>query len=90
LDSDLFVSPPIIEKQGQPINGQLLKEISQVTRGANYSVDDFGKVIEQISLLPQPQPIEKRMRLWSEPAWGGIILFLLTTYWVGRKWVGLV
>jgi hypothetical protein len=90
LDTGLLVSPPLLEKQGQPINAQLLREISQVTRGANYSVDDFDKVIQQISLLPQPQPTERRVRLWSDPAWGAIILCLLTTYWVGRKWVGLV
>jgi hypothetical protein len=90
LDTALLVSPPVIEKLGQPMNAQLLREISQVTRGANYSVDDFEKVIQQISLLPEPQPTERRVRLWSDPAWGGIILFLLTTYWVGRKWVGLV
>jgi hypothetical protein len=90
LDSDLFVSPPLIEKEGQPINDQLLRELAQVTHGTYYGVEDFSKVIDQISLLPQPQPIERRVRLWSEPAWGGVILFLLTTYWVGRKWVGLI
>ena len=47
-------------------------------------------MIGQIALLPEPTPIERRIRVWSEPAWGGTILFLLTVYWVGRKWAGLV
>ena len=54
------------------------------------TIDDFNKVIEQISLLPEPKPKENRIRIWSEPWWGGVILGLLTIYWVGRKWNGFV
>jgi hypothetical protein len=53
-------------------------------------VDDFDKVIQQISLLPEPQAVEKRVRLWDHPWWGGGILLLLTAYWIGRKLAGLV
>jgi hypothetical protein len=90
LETDLRVAPPLLEKQGQPINGQVLREIADISRGASFSVDDFDKVIRQISLLPEPAPAEKRIRLWSDPWWGGAILLLLTLYWIGRKWIGLV
>jgi hypothetical protein len=90
LAADLFVSRPLLEKQGQPVNSQVLREISAITRGASFSVDDLDKVISQISLLPEPQPIEKRLRLWSEPLWGGILVLLLVVYWIGRKWAGLI
>ncbi|MGP8198607.1 MAG: VWA domain-containing protein [Limisphaerales bacterium] len=90
LDTELLVARPQIEKQGQPVNAQVLREIAAMTRGASVSADDLDKIINQISLLPEPQPIEQRVRLWSEPAWGGIILLLLTIYWIGRKWAGLI
>ncbi len=90
LQTDLLVARPLLEKQGQPVNSQVLREIAAMTRGASVSADDLDKVINQISLLPEPQPIEKRLRLWSEPVWGGLLFLLLTVYWIGRKWAGLI
>ncbi len=89
LTTDLLVASPLIEKQGQPINAQTLNEIAALTRGAVFPTADLDKLVRQISLLPEPKPAEKRFRLWSEPAWGGVLLGLLTVYWVGRKWAGL-
>lgn len=90
LDTGMEVTRPVLEKLGEPVNAQVLREISAITRGASFSVDDLNKVVNQISLLPEPQPIEKRLRIWSEPAWGGVIILLLTIYWIGRKWAGLI
>ena len=90
LQTELLVVPPLLEKLGQPVNAQILREISAVSRGASFTADDLDNVVKQISLLPEPGPVEKRLRLWSDPRWGGALLFLLTLYWVGRKWVGLV
>ena len=90
LQTELLVARPNLEKLGQPINASLLAEIASITHGATYSIDDFDKVIQQISLLPEPKPKENRIRIWSEPWWGGVILGMLTIYWVGRKWSGLV
>jgi hypothetical protein len=90
LTTELLVARPLIEKQGQPVNAQVLSEIAALTRGAVFPTADLDKLVRQISLLPEPKPVEKRLRLWSEPAWGGLLLALLTIYWVGRKWAGLV
>ena len=51
---------------------------------------DLAKVIEQITLLPEPKPLEQRIRLWADPWWAGSILGLLTVYWVSRKLAGMV
>ena len=90
LATELLVGRPLLEKQGQPINAAILNEIASLTRGAVFSPADLDKLVRQISLLPEPRPAEKRIRLWSEPAWGGMLLALLTIYWVGRKWAGLI
>jgi hypothetical protein len=90
LSTELVVSPPLIEKEGQPVNGQILAEIAALTRGASFPMADLDKLVGQIALLPEPKPVERRIRVWSDPKWGGAILLLLTVYWVGRKWAGLV
>jgi hypothetical protein len=90
LTTELLVARPLIEKLGQPVNAQVLNEIAAITRGAVFPAADLDKMVRQISLLPDPKPVDKRIRLWSEPAWGGLLLALLTLYWVGRKWAGLV
>ena len=90
LETELLVTQPVLEKLGQPINSQMLREISSITHGANFTTETFDKAIQQISVLPEPAPLEKRIRLWSEPFWGGIILLLLVVYWVGRKLAGLI
>jgi hypothetical protein len=90
LDTTLAVAQPQIEKQGQPINAEILREIASITRGASVSVDGLQELVQKISLLPEPKPIERRTRLWSDPRWGGLILGLLAIYWTGRKLAGLI
>jgi hypothetical protein len=90
LETDINVARPLLEKQGQPVNADVLREIAAMTHGASGPVEDLDKIVNQISLLSDPQPIERRVRLWSDPVWGAIIIFLLVIYWIGRKLAGLV
>jgi hypothetical protein len=80
----------MLEKLGEPVNAEILREISAVSLGASFPAEQFGEVVKRISLLPQPGAVEKRVRIWSDPWWGGGLLFLLAVYWIGRKWAGLV
>jgi hypothetical protein len=90
LDTEILVSQPLREKIGQPVNSQILREIANLTGGASVSYENLDDIVKKISLLPEPKPIEKRIRLWSSPWWGGLILFLLAVYWTGRKLAGMV
>jgi hypothetical protein len=90
LTTELLVSRPFIEKQGQPVNAPILAEIAALTQGGSFPMADLDKMVSQIALLPEPKPVERRIRLWSDPGWGGAILLLLTIYWAGRKWAGLL
>lgn len=78
------------EKMGQPINYVILKEITELSNGACVMPSEFNKIVEQIGLLPEPKPLEIRVRLWSNPYWAGFILALLAIYWTGRKIAGMV
>lgn len=90
LDTEIPVSQPIREKIGQPINFDILREIAGITDGASGTVDSLAQIVQKISLLPEAKPIELRTRLWCDPRWGGLILFLLAVYWTGRKLAGMV
>lgn len=90
LETDLLVTKPQREKLGQPANPGILREIASLTRGVSGTVKDLDRMVEQISLLPESEPIEKRLRLWSNPWWGGLILLLLAIYWIARKVAGMV
>lgn len=90
LETKLPVAQPEIEKQGRPVNAQILREMASITGAAVASLEGVKELVQKISLLPEPKPIEQRTRLWSDPWWGGSILLLLAVYWSGRKLAGLV
>ena len=86
MTSDLVVR----QKIGHAVNSQVLREIASLTGGASVSYEKLDEIVRKISLLPEPKLIENRIRLWSSPWWGGLILFLLVIYWTGRKLAGMV
>jgi hypothetical protein len=90
LETDLVVGQPQRERLGRPINLEILRELASITRGGWGTTPDLDKLVQQISLLPEPKPMERRIRLWSDPWWGGFILVLLGIYWTGRKLAGMV
>lgn len=90
LQTELPVGQPVIEKQGQPVNAEVLRELADLTRGAMGGIDSLDEMVKKISLLPEPKPLERRTRVWSSPWWGGLILLLLGIYWTGRKLAGMV
>ncbi len=90
LEAKIEVKEPERERRGQPVNRQILDEIASLTGGKVYTTDTFDQLTAHLALLPEPEPAQIRLQLWSHPLWGGLILFLLTAYWLGRKWAGLV
>ncbi len=90
LETDIEVTRPVLEKLGQPVNTATLRELAEITKGSLSVPEKLEELIRQISLLPEPKPMERRLRLWSHPAWGGALLFLLAIYWTGRKLAGMV
>jgi hypothetical protein len=90
LETELVVAQPQRERLGRPANLEIMRELASITRGAWGTTHDLEKLVHQISLLPEPKPIERRIRLWSNPWWGGFILVLLGIYWTGRKLEGMV
>jgi hypothetical protein len=90
VETELIVHQRLLEQIGKPINRGILAEIAGLTGGAATLSEGLDEVIKQISLAPEPKPLERRFRIWSSPWWGGTILLLLTVYWAGRKIAGVL
>ncbi len=90
LETRIDVAAPTLERTGQRVNSGILRELASITLGQSGSVEELDAIVEQIALLPEPRPLEKRIRIWANPWWGGMILLLLAGYWAGRKMAGMI
>ncbi len=77
------------EKRGRPARLDVLEEIAQLTRGQVLTSTDVTSVVAAMAALPDPEPEQRRLPLWSHPAWAGTIILLLGLFWIGRKSAGL-
>ena len=77
------------EKRGRPARLDVLEEIAQLTRGQVLTSTDVASVVAAVAALPDPEPEQRRLPLWSHPAWAGTIILLLGIFWIGRKSAGL-
>jgi len=89
LKTQLMVTAPALEKVGLPAKLDVMREIAALTSGRSGGPGDLPQMISSISLLPERKPEEHRFRLWCDPWWCAALLFLLSTYWAGRKAAGL-
>jgi hypothetical protein len=90
LETELTVYQRSLEELGRPMNRGILAEISALSQGTSALNSGLDEVVQQISVAPEPKDLEKRIRLWSSPWWGGLILVLLSAYWIGRKLSGML
>ena len=78
------------ERQGRLARFDVLAEIATITRGRLTRVSEVDQLREHLAALPEPEPTVRRTRLWSHPAWGGFLIFLMGVFWVGRKMTGTI
>jgi hypothetical protein len=85
LESTIAVQGTSREKRGQPARYDVLREISQLTRGKFLTGADPAAVVAAVAQLPAPESQERRLPLWAHPLWAGSIIVLLAIFWIGRK-----
>lgn len=90
LETTLSVQGLDRERVGQPARVDVLDEISRVSGGRLVNHGELTQLIDEIQALPQPEPLLRRLRIWSNPFWAGSIVLLLGLFWSGRKMVGMV
>ena len=89
LETSISIQGQERERTGQPARFEVLKEISEISRGSLTTVSEVEELVGQLSGLPDPDLITRRVRLWSHPAWGGALILLLGCFWCVRKLAGL-
>jgi hypothetical protein len=90
LETELLVQQRTLEEIGRPINRGILAEISALSGGSAALMNALDQIVQQISVAPEPKDLEKRIRIWSSPWWGALILIMLSLYWIGRKAAGML
>jgi hypothetical protein len=89
LETSISVQGQERERIGQPARFDVLKEISEISRGSLTEISKVEELIQQLSALPEPELTTRRFRIWSHPLWGGLLVVLLGGFWSARKLAGL-
>ncbi|MEM9282528.1 MAG: hypothetical protein AAGA96_11930 [Verrucomicrobiota bacterium] len=90
LETSIAVLGGVLEEIGQPARYDVMEEIARISKGEMLLETDLDLIMDRVADLPEPEVIERRLRLWAHPAWISVILFLMTAFWIGRKMVGAV
>ena len=78
------------EKRGRPAISGPLSQLAQLTGGSSTGHEDAKKLIDRLSIIPEPKPTVKIHRLRTNLNWGIFLFTLLAIYWTGRKFFGMV
>ena len=89
LDASISIQGTAREKLGQPARYDVLRELVSLTRGQMLSHAEPEAVVKAISALPEAELEERRVLLWAHPLWAGVLLLLMSCFWIGRKLVGM-
>lgn len=90
LELSISVQGTARERIGEPARYDVMEEIARISRGEILPRPDLERIRELIAALPEPDPIERRLRIWASPWWVGTLILLLTLFWIGRKVSGAV
>ncbi|MEO1994596.1 MAG: hypothetical protein ABGZ17_04910, partial [Planctomycetaceae bacterium] len=90
LQTDLSVQGLNRERQGRLARYDVLQEVAAITHGKMVAVANVDSLLEHMKALPKPHPTMHRTRIWSHPAWCGLLIFLMGVFWIGRKMIGAV
>src|SRR5690606_17886152 len=64
-----------IEKSAQPARPEVLEEMARIARGRVIQPDQLPDLIKEITALPEPRPLEKRMPLLSH--WATLVAIVV-------------
>jgi hypothetical protein len=88
LETTLLAQGVEIEKVGQPARPEVLEEMAKVSKGRIIQPSQLAELVQEITALPEPRPLENRIPLWSHWATVAAIVTLLGIFWIGRKLSG--
>jgi len=89
LETVMVVQGHDAEQVGRPARPAVLREVADVSRGAWIEPEGLDVLVNSALSLPEPEPRVRRQRLWSNPVWAGLLVVLMSAFWVMRKIRGL-
>ncbi len=89
-ETEILVQGEAREQIGRPARLDLLQELADYTGGRLGATADLAAFVASIQALPTPEPVIRTVRLWAHPAWAGLLIFLFTVFWIGRKLAGVI
>ncbi|XZE44514.1 hypothetical protein SH467x_004123 [Pirellulaceae bacterium SH467] len=90
LEAEFFVQGSAEERVGLAAKPKVLQELSKVTQGESISIDRVGELGELLLRVPDPPLVTKRWQLWAHPIVMTVLIGLLSAFWIGRKWLGML
>ena len=90
LETKIMVQGTDLEVIGEPARLDVMEEIARITRGSIIPGADLDLIRSSLATLPDPEPFERRLRIWAHPYWIAGITLLMSLFWIGRKAVGAV
>jgi hypothetical protein len=90
LDASFFVQGTSQERVGLAAKPKILEELSKVSRGETVLVDRLSTLMQLVGQVPDPPSMVKRWQLWAHPWMMTVLATLLTVFWIGRKWIGML
>jgi len=90
VQAELSVQGLNRERQGRLARYDVLEEIATITEGKLVPVSQVRSLLDHLATLPEPEPTIQRVRIWSHPIWGAVLIALMGVFWVGRKMIGAV
>ena len=90
LETMVSVGGEVLERVGKPARHEVLREVAEVSRGEWVPIDRLDSLHEKVLAIPEPDPWTTRLQLWASPWWVGILVVLLSVFWIGRKQIGRI
>lgn len=90
LEAEIFVQGSTEERVGLAAKPKVLQELSRVTGGESIPADRISELGDLILKVPDPPVVTKRWQLWAHPIVMTVFIGMLTAFWIGRKWLGML
>jgi len=90
LETSLLVRGGSIERIGKPARPEVLEEMASLSGGQLVLPENIATISELLTSLPTPSLEIRRFAIWSSPWSVATLIILATTFWIGRKMLGLL
>ncbi len=75
-----------VEMEASVRDEQLQRRLAELSRGASCGIAEADTLLEQMTLQPQATQQQYTLVLWKSPFWFVLIVSLMLSEWLLRKW----